>query len=84
MAVRRWRLARVGEALPGLIPELPDVGHCSSNLRTTLVDFSAEIATLVRRKGHAARKSDGWDPAWAPSLVSAICGGQWTQNRKAQ
>ena len=82
-SVRRWRLARMGEVLPGLIPatcDIPDLAHFR---HTVLVDFASILAPFVNARGAGARASDSWSPAWKGALTSAICGGQWPQARRA-
>ncbi len=81
-SVRRWRLLRVGQALPGLIPTCCDVGapECDS---TILVDMSIVMQPYIQGTGVGARERDDWQPGWRHSLLSAAVDGQWTQARKA-
>ena len=81
-SVRRWRLLKVGQRLPGLIPDACDVGapHCNN---TILVDMSIAMQPYIHGVGVGAHKRDGWQPAWRHSLLSAAVNGQWTQARKA-
>lgn len=82
-SVRRWRLRRIGEAVPGLIPEACDVGAPTCEQGTVLVDFAHVLAPLTAAKGAGARSSEFWDPRWKGELTSALSGGQWSQARKA-
>ena len=83
-AVRRWRLARVGELLPGLIPAEPDVLPTVRGQKTRLIDFSHVSAPFFNGIGRGAKSSELWEPKWKGELASAHSGGQWTQARKAQ
>jgi len=80
-AVRRWRLNRVGELLPKLIPATCDVGDplCES---TVLVSFGSVTEPIVNRRGNRGKKSADWEPTHRGDLVSAMSGGQWAQVRK--
>ena len=83
-SVRRWRLARVGEAMPGLIPVDCDISPTNRGQVQRLIDFSYVLAPLVNGRGSSSRASDEWDPKWKGELASACCGGQWPQARKCQ
>ena len=82
-SVRRWRLSRIGDLLPGLIPQQCDVGSPQCDTGTVLVYFAHVLGPLISGKGAGARTSDHWRPLWRGDLLSAISGGQWTQARKA-
>jgi hypothetical protein len=82
-SVRRWRLARVGKILPGLIPDHCDVGDPNYPC-TMLVDCSGPTAALIACKGTASKNGAVWERKWCGDLASAVSGGQWTQTRKAQ
>ena len=82
-SVRRWRLLRVGDSMPGLIPDACDVGHPWPEGGTILCDFSMLLAPLVKGKGTGAVTNEEWNPRWKGDLASAISGGQWPQARKA-
>ena len=82
-SVRRWRIRRVGIAVPGLIPDACDVGAPESETGTVLVDFSHVLTPLTTARGSGAHRTALWDPQWSSSLVSAIVNGQWSQVRKA-
>ena len=83
-AVRRWRLNRIADLLPGLVPDAPDIQPTYTNQPMRLVDFSHVLAPLVHGRGAAGRVSDDWSPARKGELASACTGGQWTQARRAQ
>ncbi len=53
-SVRRWRLGRIGDLLPGLIPQHCDVG--SPQCDTILVDFAHVLSPLTSGKGSGARE----------------------------
>jgi hypothetical protein len=80
-SVRRWRLLRVGESLPGLIPVACDVGDPWPTNGTVLCDFSFVLSPLLN--GGRAADSDYWCARWKGDLASAISAGQWPQVRKA-
>ena len=50
-AVRRWRLKRIGEALPGLLPDAGDIPQEAHFTSTVLVDFSCILSPLVTAMG---------------------------------
>ena len=72
-SVRRWRLLKVGQRLPGLIPDSCDVGapDCSN---TILIDISLAMQPYIHGVGVGAHERDGWQPAWRHSLLSAADG----------
>ena len=80
--VRRWRLLRIGRALPGLIPDKCDVGD-PNQPHSVLVDLYFAAQPFLRGTGIGSRPADDWKPIWRHSLLSAACGGQWPQARKA-
>ena len=82
-AVRRWRIQRIGDHLPGLIPDDFDVEPTDCRQVCKLIDFSFVLAPLLNARGSGAKSTEQWDPTWRAGLASAICGGQWTQARKA-
>ena len=86
LAVRRWRLARIGRVLPFLIPDGVDVGpgsiqECPTG--TVLVDFAATTSQLFKLRHTVNEESYTWAPSWRGALASAMSGGQWPQARKA-
>ena len=81
-AVRRWRLDRIGRAMPGLIPRMADVGDPNCP-KTILFDMSFAMQPYIRGKGVGAASTSEWQPAWGHSLLSGAVDGQWTQARKA-
>ena len=83
LAVRRWRIKRIGEHLPGLIPEECDIVPTDNSHAHRRTDFSVVLAPLVNARGIGAKSTEDWNPRWKGGLASAVCGGQWTQTRKA-
>ena len=81
-SVRRWRLKRVGNILPGLLPELCDFGDPNCD-NTVLVDCSGPTTALIAGRGTNSHNGVDWDRKWAGDLSSALSGGQWSQARKA-
>ena len=71
-SVRRWRLLRAGQAIPGLIPQDCDIGAPACESGTALVDFAHLLAPLTTGKGSGAKKTNDWDPKWRADWVSAI------------
>ena len=89
-AVRRWRLRRIAEALPALIPDEPDItipADAGQQTSTYVVDFADVVDKLLQPKARA-RSTCATFAAWSSTcrgdLTSAICGGQWPQARLAQ
>jgi len=82
-SVRRWRLNRICKALPGLDPGRTELPHCSGN-QALLIDFVAALHPALKGKRFTPPDGCTWDSKWAPSLASAMTGGQWPQARKAQ
>jgi len=82
-SVRRWRLLRAGEAIPGLILASCDVGDPWPSGGTILCDFSMLLAPFLNAAGSGAATCENWCPQWRGDLASAISGGQWPQTRKA-
>ena len=81
-AVRKWRLARICSALPGLAADACDFGVASQAQGSFLVDF----ADILKRLCKGAKPSKGnkiWQPKFKVDLTSAITGGQWSQTRRA-
>jgi len=85
-SVRRWRLSRIGQLIPSLVPTRVDVGtgepsECPHG--TIVVDFAATIGQLLKCSATVDAVSHMWSPAWRGDLASAMSGGQWPQARKA-
>jgi hypothetical protein len=86
-AVRRLRWKEAEAVLPGLLPTVADSGlQQPHNLRTVLVPCVSGISTML--KGKPCPKAAGpvrdlWHSRHRGDLASAVCGGQWTQARKA-
>jgi hypothetical protein len=81
-SVRRWRLSRVAQVLPRLVPDRPDYGDPKAQ-ETILIDFSYVTAPMVKGKGSAKKGTASWDPRHKGDLLSAMSNGQWPQARKA-
>jgi hypothetical protein len=82
-SVRRWRLARVVQALPSLQPEGCDVEGVVGIGETMLVDFSGALNGLLNRRTVKVALVPQWQPRMKADLASAISGGQWSQTRRA-
>jgi hypothetical protein len=88
-STRRWRLAKAGKDLPGLIPNnVTDGRNGHSQIDETaqpsvIIDFSYVAKALVKGSSNAAKHVKLWTAECAPYLVSAITGGQWSQARKS-
>jgi len=82
-SVRRWRIARVGANLTGLVPAGCDVTCNDSSARAITVDMMNIVTPFLRGKAKAASDEPTWDAAWRAGLASVMCGGQWPQARKA-
>ena len=82
-SVRRWRLQRVMRILPGLAPNGCDVASPVSAGGTILIDFPAAVSSLLRGARAGASDVPEWEPRMRSALISAMCGGQWTQTRRA-
>jgi len=82
-SVRRWRLARVIKALPGLRPEGCDVGTSSATNGTMLIDFAGPLNGLLHGRTTRVASVPQWRPNLRGDLASAISGGQWCQTRRA-
>ena len=80
-SVRRWRLQKLGQALPGLIPQDTDNFRASQE-GSILIDCSGQAANLIKGKG-ISRDVDFWRSQLSPYLLSAMAAGQWTQARRA-
>ena len=81
-AVRKWRLARICAALPGLAPDMCDVGVASQASCSFVVDF-ADILKRLCRGTKAGKGNRFWQPKFKADLTSAVTGGQWSQTRRA-
>ena len=85
-AVRRLRWREDGDILPGLIPTEPDTQQhgCRSDW-TIVACFSAIGSMLNGRKCPAVASPirERWSSRLRGDLASAVCGGQWSQARKA-
>ena len=82
-SVRRWRLARVVQALPSLQPESCDVGTDNVSESTILVDFAGPLQGLLHRRTVKVTSVPQWSPCMKADLASAVSGGQWPQARRA-
>ena len=94
-SVRRWRLARIADYIPGLLPDRCDIRapdddapekgpeNTVHNSSSMIIDFASALAPLLKGKTSAKRVGQQWDNAWRGDAMSAVCGGQWPQVRKA-
>jgi hypothetical protein len=87
-AVRRWRLMRLNDLLPGLVPIEPDIiihGAAGSlePSRDIIVDYADVLGALLSHKGASCKVFDLWTSNHKSSLRSAASGGQWNQARIA-
>ena len=81
-SVRRWRLGKLSQTMPALVPRVSDAGPPGGVENTIVVDFAATLGQFMRssfRHKHVCF----WSPKWRGDLASAVSGGQWTQTRKA-
>ena len=83
-AVRRWRLNRIIESLPHLVPESFDLQvPTGKDSVTRLVDFTDTLGKILKGKSKNTKGCEGWKPEFKQSLRSAIVNGQWSQARIA-
>ena len=83
-SVRRWRLARIAEYIPGLLPDKCDIQDPQGGTqRSMILDFATALAPLLKGKTSTKRVGQLWDNAWKGDAMSAMCGGQWPQAKKA-
>jgi hypothetical protein len=80
-SVRRWRILRLGQILPGLIPEVTDTSR-TVQPDSILIDCSGPASRLVGGKGFN-KEVTFWEPEYGACLLSAMVAGQWTQTRRA-
>ena len=80
-SVRRWRLDRILKLFSHMAPTYSD-SHAPACDPTLLQDIFGVIAPMARGKASLKNLSTPWSNSWAPSLVSAVNGGQWPQVRK--
>jgi len=48
-----------------------------------ILDFATALAPMLRGKTSSRRIGQQWDNAWKGDAMSAMCGGQWSQVKKA-
>jgi hypothetical protein len=87
-AVRRLRWKEADAILPGLLPTTDDVGMDHTRAQVTvIVPCIGTIGTLLRGKPcpkKAGSVRELWHAKYRGDLASAMCGGQWSQARKAR
>ena len=87
-AVRRWRLRRIADANPGLIPDEPDfivpirAGEGQDSNEHKVIDFPEAFGKLLGSSS-TTKLFAAWQPKHRASLISAMSGGQWSQARIA-
>ena len=80
LAVRRWRLAKVINEVPGVIPEKPDDFDATLHLSSTLlpdavVSDETVLASLMKAGGHVPKDVRGlWKTEARPWLRSTATG----------
>ena len=88
-AVRRWRLSKIANSFPQLVPSTPDLGACSSSaalgklLPEGTVDLTDVLHKLLKGRARSSKVFSLWENRFRPDLVSATSGGQWPQARLA-
>jgi hypothetical protein len=90
-AVRRWRVAGLGQALPALIPRAPDLvvdrdrsERPPVDRQELVLDFADVLNNLLTTGGKTGKRAFAdWDTKCKGELRSAITGGQWPQARLA-
>ena len=81
-SVRRWRLSKLYQALPALVPQFCDVGAPECPDGTIVVDFAAALGQVMSSRNPGILGA-GWTAKWRGDLASAVSGGQWPQARRA-
>ncbi len=87
-AVRRWRLDRMANELPDLVPLDPDIDAAKAQnqtgqSRTLLIDFADVVGKLANARTTRSKVVDAFRPSMKGDMISAIAGGQWPQARLA-
>ena len=88
-AVRRWRVRRLAEQFPHLVPDAPDFApRCSGSrqeqqLRNHIFDFTGVLSGIMKARSSGGKAFDLWRPECKLYVISAISGGQWPQARLA-
>ena len=82
--VRAARSKDLATMLPGLVPERGDFGCGSSDNGQCVFDFASTLKPLVNGKACKLKDTAEWNRSHAPSLLSALSRGQWTQTRRAR
>ena len=94
-AVRRWRTSRIAAGSPHLMPPTVDLAVRTACMRqadtrheggqpmpSDTIAFADVVGGLLYSR--SLRNDYGiWQHRYKPSLISAICGGQWPQARLA-
>ena len=82
-SVRRLRLAEIAAQVPGLIPDRTDAGNGLAPEGAIVSDFANVISKMTTGKIRELKNTPEWCQKKAASLLSAVCGAQWTQTRRA-
>ena len=91
-SVRRWRLARVLEKYPSIMPSSPDYFaptitpeflYEDGLVPQGVIDCVSVVSRLLGKSGFKSKQFEPWTAMAKPSLLSAYTGGQWTQSRLA-
>ena len=90
-SVRRWRLACIGQLMPALLPQEPDIvvrhdrsGQTPTSTHVVSIDFADVLDSVLTSRSRAAHTAfTPWEAKCRGDLRSAITGGQWPQARLA-
>ena len=81
-SARRWRMQKLAAEVPGLVPNCSDVGAVRIK-DTVVIDCTATAISSLAKNRSERKEAPSWQAKFRASLTSALCGGQWTQARKA-
>ena len=82
-SVRKWRMQKTEKSLPGLLPATNDADDKWLTGRSVLLDLSRVTSRIACGKVDRLPQAPEFNRRFAPSLMSAVAGGQWTQSRCA-
>ena len=82
-SVRRWRKQKITKTLPGLMPVYNDSADKWMTGRSVVLDVSHVTSRIACGKVDKLPQAPEFTRKCAPSLLSAVTGGQWTQCRRA-